>query len=82
MKKSVFMHLLLENVFDIFSNLKKGAGITFDSSGNKLIIISYGKPMVITGTFQMPTSATDKECDAEVKKLCESAFDAQNKEKV
>jgi len=76
-KKSVFLGLLLENLFDIFSNIKKGTGgISFDVSGQKLTIISYGKVVVVSGSGFVGHDATDKEVDTEVRKLSEEGFEA------
>jgi len=79
-KKSVFMRELLEQLFDIFSDLKpKTANIFYLPTGNKLIINAVGQSYLVTGTFPMPTEATPEQVDSEVKRLCEEAFDA-NKE--
>lgn len=84
-KKSIFMKELLENLFDIFSDLKpKTANIFYLPTGNKLIINAVGQSYLITGTFPMPTEATPEQVDSEVKRLCEETFskDYEEKEKV
>ena len=73
------MRLFLENVYDLFSNLKKGAGITFDSDGSKLIIISYGKPKVILGSFPMATEEPNSKVDQKVKEVVEETFENMKK---
>ena len=64
-KKSVFMKELVTQLFDIFSDLRKGAGILFDVNGNKLVVLAYGKSNLVTGCFQSDKS--DKIVDFEQK---------------
>jgi hypothetical protein len=76
MKKSVFLRLLLESVFDIFSNIRKGTGgISFDVSGDKLVITSHGKNIVVSGAGFVGHDATDKEVDSEVQDLVTKGFE-------
>ena len=80
-KKSVFMKELLEQLFDIFSDLKpNSANIFYLGSGNQLIINAVGQSYLVTGSFQKPANAPDSEIDYEVRKRVERDFDSQQSE--
>ncbi len=80
MTKTGLLELLIENVFEITSNLRKGAGIMFDTNGNQLIVQTYGKPIVVSGMFHMDANASDREIDYEVKKRVEKELGANKNE--
>lgn len=69
--KVTLLEDITDALFDAGSNYPKNARMLIDVLGNKVTIVFAGRPVVQSGSFQMPTETPDKEVDKEVKKKVE-----------
>jgi hypothetical protein len=81
-KYSTFVSELIDELFECASDLKpNGTGyIMLTGARGKLIVNIFGRSHLISGSFTMPTTASDAECDKLVTQKINEAVEADKNE--